>query len=122
MRTNLERTSRQRVGIRWTRWTIGAVVAAVTLAAASTSGAPGRRNATPTPAPGGAAPADVEATLRAAADALGMLRFINRVDTVGTMEFFAKGATATLGSDGLLRELHFQTSLPLSSRSAATVS
>ena len=95
MRTNLE-TSRQRVGIEWTRWTIAAVVAAVTLAA-STSGAQGRRNATPAPAPGGAAPADVEATLRAAADALGMLRFINRVDTVGTLEFFARGTTAALG-------------------------
>ena len=42
-------------------------------------------------------PTDVPTTLQAAADALGMLRFINRVDTLGTMEFFAKGTTATLG-------------------------
>ena len=42
-------------------------------------------------------PTDVPTTLQAAADALGMLRFINRVDTLGTMEFFAKGTTAALG-------------------------
>src|ERR1700682_2045902 len=96
MRTSAQQTNGQRAGIRWTTWTTAAVVAVVTLAA-STPGAQGRRNATPTLAPGGAASADVEATRRAAADALGMLRFINRVDTVGTMEFFAKGTTAALG-------------------------
>jgi hypothetical protein len=89
MRTNLQRTSGQRVGIRWTTWTIAAVVAAVTIAAAATASTPG--------AQGRSASGDVEATVRAAADALGMLRFINRVDTIGTMEFFAKGTTAALG-------------------------
>jgi hypothetical protein len=39
----------------------------------------------------------VVVAVRAAADALGMLRFVNRVDTVGSMEFFARGTTAALG-------------------------
>jgi hypothetical protein len=56
--------------------------------------AQGRRTAGP---PNAAAPLDVAATLRAAGNALGMLRFVNRVDTVGSLEFFGVGASAVLG-------------------------
>ena len=69
------------------------VIAMVTVTLPMTH-AQGRRTAG---APNAAAALDVAATLRAAGNALGMLRFVNRVDTVGSLEFFGVGTTAALG-------------------------
>ncbi len=52
-----------------------------------------------------AAPTDVNKTLKTAADALGMLRSINRVDAITRMEYWASG-TATIAGQPAAVEYH----------------
>ena len=56
-------------------------------------------------APSAPAPTDVAKTLNAAADALGMLRSINRVDAINRMEYWA-GGTANIAGQPAAIEYH----------------
>ena len=61
-------------------------------------GAQGRNAARPQPARPQPTPAfDATATLKDAANALGMLRQANRMDAINTMEFWGTGTTNALG-------------------------